>query len=453
MDENTVSDGCFKENLWYIRGIGYDLTEFIEDHPGGKDALIIGKGRDCTMMVLSYHFREVGTLLPVIEKYKTKHRCDPYNEYDEDWKESDLEKEIKQKIRQLIKEGGSIRIKNSVLLLTVTSYVLMWISIFYLLKGNLWAAFTAPIFGWLPTCILAHDGGHFACFSSHTANRVMSWASCPLYFNSVTWILQHIVSHHQFTNDIRRDVDMYHGQEFARSSPVLKLESYMPFTVRIFIFGIQMLLSTWAESILYPLLLLRDLFTNSSSLFQIIPNKHIVVRHFLFEMVVQLALSLVIFMIPFFNNETTLSQKLFLSLIPFNISSVIFISLTQWAHLSEKPQTKTVDLDSEKRNKSFAENQILRSLDINPSSLHINLITGGLNCQSLHHMLPKVHNSRYIDLYPEYHDICIKHGIEPNIETSILKGYFSYVKYSIYLNSMNNSGEESSLLHPLREYS
>ena len=43
------------QDLWFIHGNGYDLKEFVERHPGGKEAILLGRGRDCTALVESYH--------------------------------------------------------------------------------------------------------------------------------------------------------------------------------------------------------------------------------------------------------------------------------------------------------------------------------------------------------------------------------------------------------------
>ena len=41
--------------LWWIHGDGYDLDDFVSRHPGGIEAIMLGKGRDCTALVESYH--------------------------------------------------------------------------------------------------------------------------------------------------------------------------------------------------------------------------------------------------------------------------------------------------------------------------------------------------------------------------------------------------------------
>ena len=43
------------QDLWWIHGNGYDLKDFVDRHPGGVEAILLGKGRDCTALVESYH--------------------------------------------------------------------------------------------------------------------------------------------------------------------------------------------------------------------------------------------------------------------------------------------------------------------------------------------------------------------------------------------------------------
>ena len=42
-------------NLWLIHGKEYDLNDFVNRHPGGKESILLGRGRDCTAMFDSYH--------------------------------------------------------------------------------------------------------------------------------------------------------------------------------------------------------------------------------------------------------------------------------------------------------------------------------------------------------------------------------------------------------------
>lgn len=79
------SDNPSDQDLWWIHGNGYDLKRFVERHPGGKEAILLGKGRDCTALVESYHAFSPHHA-KILEKYlckprsKTSSQSDPFYE-------------------------------------------------------------------------------------------------------------------------------------------------------------------------------------------------------------------------------------------------------------------------------------------------------------------------------------------------------------------------------------
>jgi cytochrome b involved in lipid metabolism len=72
-DAVVDSKGGLNKNLWWIHGNGYDLHDFVERHPGGREAIMLGKGRDCTALVESYHAFSSG-LTKILEKYLVAER-------------------------------------------------------------------------------------------------------------------------------------------------------------------------------------------------------------------------------------------------------------------------------------------------------------------------------------------------------------------------------------------
>ena len=54
-EKNVVKTSKEKLALWTIHGQDYDLESFVNSHPGGKEAILIGRGRDCTALFESYH--------------------------------------------------------------------------------------------------------------------------------------------------------------------------------------------------------------------------------------------------------------------------------------------------------------------------------------------------------------------------------------------------------------
>ena len=59
---------CVPGNYYVaIRGKVYDVSEFLDRHPGGRDVLKLAAGRDCTQLFESYHSFEIERMLPKFE--------------------------------------------------------------------------------------------------------------------------------------------------------------------------------------------------------------------------------------------------------------------------------------------------------------------------------------------------------------------------------------------------
>ena len=56
--------------LWQVGGLYFDLADFVDRHPGGKEALMLGRGRDCTALVMSYHPFSREQCWKILEKYQ-----------------------------------------------------------------------------------------------------------------------------------------------------------------------------------------------------------------------------------------------------------------------------------------------------------------------------------------------------------------------------------------------
>lgn len=110
-----------------------------------------------------------------------------------------------------------------------------------------------------------------------------------------------------------------------------------------------------------------------------------------------------------------LSLSFFLfGLYPFMVASFLFMTVTQVSHIQRETQTPCAI-----NNPDFFKRQALTSLDYSCESQMWSFLTGGLNTQSLHHVLPAVHSSHYCDLYPKYREICARHNCASPQESCI----------------------------------
>jgi len=97
----------------------------------------------------------------------------------------------------------------------------------------------------------------------------------------------------------------------------------------------------------------------------------------------------------------------------YSISSYIFVLITQGAHLNADSQKAVAD-------QSWAKKQVSTSVNFHPTSHFWWLASGGLNMQSLHHLVPDIGSSHLMDLWPKFSDICIKHNVELKVSGGIL---------------------------------
>lgn len=84
--ESKRIDDNVEDGLWRINNTLYDLSDFIEKHPGGPDWLRMTKGHDITEAFIVHHI-DMSKLEPLLKKYRVKDTTQPRNvklTFDED---------------------------------------------------------------------------------------------------------------------------------------------------------------------------------------------------------------------------------------------------------------------------------------------------------------------------------------------------------------------------------
>lgn len=71
-------DDAIENGLWRIHDTLYDLTDFINKHPGGSDWIALTKGQDITEAVEAHHVFQ-DRLKPYLRKYKVCDTTKPRN--------------------------------------------------------------------------------------------------------------------------------------------------------------------------------------------------------------------------------------------------------------------------------------------------------------------------------------------------------------------------------------
>ncbi len=243
-------------NNWYLYGKTYDLTNFLDKHPGGKTILKITKNHshDITATFEGYHaFADIENIRSQLETYKIS---DEGKELLYSFDDNGFYKTCLKKVRNYF--GDELSITNKikadhfwfmkiVFLLFIFSFL---IKTYLYYRSNIIVAFIGILLIGLEFCTL-HDASHFALFSrnsylNETINRI---TNAIVFWNHEMWLKHHTFRHHTYTGDINLDPDLVHLRPFCRKTPLLDKNMYwqinniiLPYIIVFLIFFVPGLL-------------------------------------------------------------------------------------------------------------------------------------------------------------------------------------------------------------------
>jgi fatty acid desaturase len=218
--------------LWVLHGQVYDFTDFVKYHPAGSKAILLGRGRDCTVLFESYH-----TILPsdaLLEKYRvsapnakleTSRSAKLFSFADDGFYRT-----LKQRTREYFKENN---LHTKATPIEIVYFVATILSIYYFtwaafVQGSLIAAVLHGVGRAL--CIIrpTHAASHYAMFRSPWLNQWAYRISMALSGSSpAQWTTKHIINHHVETNLSPTDDDtMYPVKRILHELPRLAFHKY-----------------------------------------------------------------------------------------------------------------------------------------------------------------------------------------------------------------------------------
>ena len=198
-------------NVWRIHGRDYDLTSFVDQHPGGALFILIGKGLDCTHFFEFYHVFSVPRKR--LRQYDvTPDGCAPAVPECGSAFMRDVRQMVQEHFGQTSCKGGKHKANCGqwmlMLLVLAAEVYATWQWLACLSVG--WGALAAGL-NWLLMANMMHDGSHAALSSRPWVNHVGQFVgSIPWACGQAQWWLQHVVSHHPNINQVGLDVDCHH---------------------------------------------------------------------------------------------------------------------------------------------------------------------------------------------------------------------------------------------------
>ncbi|KAG2491002.1 hypothetical protein HYH03_010674 [Edaphochlamys debaryana] len=421
-------------DYWVIHGQVYDLASWIASHPGGTDAILLGRGRDCTELFEQYHvlnnkhlrvLERFRVSLPVVKAAnnldgsapivsgqldglavaadasavvgiqnggRVAYQSDPFYE----------------DIKAMVRAHGETKLSRTfVILHCVHAVGLIW-ALRLWIKGTPLAAFALPWFLWVLCAAMVHDGGHFALSRHPLVNNFLCYA-CSLITNSTgCWYLQHNVLHHSYTNLNGKDCDLDAHFPIMRIHPEQNLGPQSLHHAIRFVAHLGMyLFAHIGFTILAPISYFRGAAARRKGKADQKTQQDVkTLAQFHPSIVIQICTVLLFYVTPFL--RFSFGRAALLTLLPTFMMSVAFMTIAQISHIQLDAEAPTADLEK----LHWARRMVLTSVDYSQGSRLWTYLTIGLNMQSLHHIIPGVSYSQYVALYPKYRAICEKHGIK-----------------------------------------
>jgi len=428
--------------FWIIHGQKYDLSDFIERHPGGKEAILLGRGRDCTALFESYHpfttkhryvcvtnsihvceacsfLKSLCFFRHILEKFRTA----SMNSEIKDHVELDPFYEIlKSRVSQQLLERGIHPEKDRCATYGRFTYytiilILLFVSAYYHIQASLWGSFFFAICGWLIGA-LGHDAGHFAASRNPMINDVAVWGM-SLLCNPIMWQHQHTYAHHSHTNDSHHDPDLHHFDILLRVHRRCKYKQVyrnqtnvvwviLAYTLVVFGTCIKIPISVMTTGCIYGIVENTDRKRRFRSLCMLL--------HYIGYLGI-------IVVAPFFSTKSW-TVCISCPLLHLAVAGLLFAFFSQINHLNEKSLENQYAIDGLSTTSSWAINQVVTSNNFAVDSIFWHFFSNGLNMQIEHHLFPGLNH-------------CHLHHIAPLVKATCDEFRVPYKSYESWSDIMN----------------
>ena len=395
--------------MWNIYGKIYDLSNFIQHHPGGSEILIKTKDLDdCTALFESYHaFSNIDSIRKSLDKYEiieTNHASE--SEYNTDF--TTYHKLI-EKIKQVYPNRESIKASTSWYMLNISSIIFYIFFVSKIMAFN--NVYMKCIFSIIASFIeisllfnLLHDGSHYAISTNAKLNNIVSTISNSwILWNHSLWFYQHIYYHHSFTgskNDT--DKDMY------SISLLLDVSKYISNEILVNVTYCILPGQTITQSIWYIYSSLINRFSFNEFEYKTIPNSN----HY--DIV---SLGIMACKITLFYNIGLVPTIFFI----ITQNTLYYINIIADHDLHETHENYYDGPD-------WAKRQICNSGNFINHNRLWTMIFCGINHQIEHHLFPNICGHHYTYIAPIVKEFCKENNLPYVHHPSLIGAYNSFVK-------------------------
>eukprot|EP00007_Cunea_sp_BSH-02190019_P002872 CAMPEP_0174229360 /NCGR_PEP_ID=MMETSP0417-20130205/357_1 /TAXON_ID=242541 /ORGANISM="Mayorella sp, Strain BSH-02190019" /LENGTH=468 /DNA_ID=CAMNT_0015306899 /DNA_START=168 /DNA_END=1574 /DNA_ORIENTATION=- len=411
-------------DLWYIHGKAYDLTSFVDQHPGGRNNLLETRGQNVTEMFESVHALSKRNVHGMLSKYEVPdvQAADSPFSYAEDG----AYKEITRRVRAMFGERSYK---------ATTPYYVQLVAMIALYAVGMYYSFVRPnpliallTGGWLMIIFFygaVHDASHFALSKNAWVNTFWSVLSCHWgFWHSNIWFQHHCYGHHSYTGvskiEGRNQLDPdLRWTPWLRKHPWFKLKPLHRFQ-QFFMYILFMMLP---NQFVYQALLYQYGRTKGR-VFSVRLNSYSnrAMWEALLSYAVEITSALVHFVMPFYFGTPSIA----LMSIYMYWSGAGFM---YFVIVAPNHDTQETDKNVEPpQGMDWGEMQIRHSANFSRNSFFLTMFFGGMNFQIEHHLFPAVCNIHYPAISKIVREVCEERGLPYNYHPSLLSAHVSVWK-------------------------
>ena len=402
--------------MWNIRGKVYDLTLFINKHPGGKNILTACKGSDD--LTASFESNHVMCDMKKIEKIMEKYQigvCTPSSiSLKNDGFYRTIQNRVKDKLKNNYKGNFKWAIKS---IIQGTLFLMSFIYAFYgnynIVYRMFFAAFAGHMILQFGFCVM-HDGSHSAISKNKYINNFCTdiWNALA-FWDSQLWMKHHVFRHHAFTGDNNKDPDVIHFKPYIRKSEkepenrYWRVAKLYPKTVALFATSVfpGMFIG---QGILYNLIWIPKGFVYRMKLSELYKIS-------LFETFIKL---FVIFSFLYGNSILVFMTYAIVANVTYSVC-IMPDHDTYETMLNHLNDTENVD---------WGEIQVRHSGNFATDNPWIGNLFGGINYQIEHHLFPTVSHIHFPTIQPIVEKTCKEFNIPYVHHDSVLDAVVSTLK-------------------------
>eukprot|EP01110_Echinostelium_bisporum_P001126 TRINITY_DN12724_c0_g1_i1.p1 TRINITY_DN12724_c0_g1~~TRINITY_DN12724_c0_g1_i1.p1 ORF type:complete len:474 (+),score=177.29 TRINITY_DN12724_c0_g1_i1:106-1527(+) len=428
-----------KEDCWIsVDGKIYDVTEWIPKHPGGEDLLCLSAGRDCTNLFESYHLTNKPAA--ILEKYCIGSIKD--HELPKYTVKSNFYATLKQRIVKKL-EDAKVDPQQGWKVWARLGFVYAFFAFAYYFvhfgttSTSVLSAIGCGLLLGLAEVFFSmhilHDASHAALSHSPLAWKLIgaSYEIC-VGANFYSWLHQHVIGHHLYTNVRGADPDLGEGDvDFRRISPAQKWRPFYQYQhiyapILYGLLGFKYRMQDWQVYVWRKNGQIRVL--NPPTFFVVLW----VLGKFVFlvgRLIVPLAvMSFSRILLMFFIAEFTLGYYL---AFVFQVSHVA--PGLDFHHTPMQPEP------AQEFEEDWAISQVRTTQDYGHGSFLTTFLTGALNYQTIHHLFPTIAQDHYPLIAPVVVDTCKEFGIEFKVLSGFPEAFGSHIQH---LKDMGAQPEE-----------